>query len=148
MSEADDRAQPDRNDSGSSASAAPEEDVLRAAGHMLGEGRALVRDYLELLAVEGQLAGRSLVLMAALAITLGLVLVSIWIFLNLAGVVWMVESEFMSLFQALLTSAGAHAVVALLIWFAVRHLSRNLVFGGFRKALEHDDSARDGASSS
>ena len=121
---------------------------MRAAGHMLGEGRALVRDYLELLAVEGQLAGRSLVLMVALAVVLGIVLVSTWIFLNLAAVMWLVESEFMSTFQALLAGAGAHVVLALLIWFAVRHLSRNLVFGGFRKTLEHNQSASDGASSS
>ena len=148
MPETDDRSQPDRDRSDSSSAPAPEEETLRAAGHMLGEGRALVQDYLELLAVEGQMAGRSLVLMLALAVVLGLVLVSTWIFLNLAGVMWLVESEFMSTFQALLVSAGAHAVLALLIWFAVRHLSRNLVFGGFRKTLEHNQSASDGASSS
>ncbi len=148
MSETDDRSQPDPDRSDSSSAPAPEEEILRAAGHMLGEGRALVRDYLDLLAVEGQLAGRSLVLMLALAVALGLVLVSTWIFLNLAGVMWLVESEFMNTFQALLISAGAHAALALLIWFAVRHLSRNLVFSGFRKVLEHNGCARDGASSS
>lgn len=117
--------------------------MLRSAGQMLGEGRELLRDYLDLLAVEGQLAGRSLVLMLALAICLAIVLVAAWMFLTLSGVMWLTDLGLLSVVQALLAGAGAHLVLALLIWFSVRRLSRNLVFGGFREALDRqsDDEA-------
>jgi hypothetical protein len=143
MSDPEDRQNSERHRSETGTASPPEEEALRAAGRMLAEGRELARDYLDLLAVEGQLAGRSLVLMLALAIALGIVLVAAWIILNLAGVMWMVESETLSASQALLTSAVAHLVMALLIWLSVRHLSRNLVFGGFRRALHRQGSPDD-----
>ena len=113
--------------------------MLHSAGQMLGEGRALVRDYLDLLAVEGQLAGRSLVLMLALAICLALVLVAAWIFLTLSGAMWLVQREWLTAAQALLTGAGAHVLAGLAIWLWVRRLSGNLVFAGFREAIERDE---------
>jgi len=116
---------------------------LRSAGQALGEGLELGRDYLDLLAVEGQLAGRSLVLMLTLAIVLGVVLVAAWIALNMAGVMWLVERDVLSASQALLGSAVAHLTLAGLAWLSVRHLSRNLVFSGFRQALHRNDSSNE-----
>ncbi len=116
-----------------------EDEMLRCAGQMLGEGRALVQDYLDLLAVEGQLAGRSLVLMLALAICLALVLVAAWIFLTLSGAMWLVQREWLTAAQALLAGAGAHVLAALAIGLWVRRLSGNLVFAGFREAIERDE---------
>lgn len=136
MSETDDRSQADRERDDSASAPAPEEEVLRAAGHMLGEGRELAQDYLDLLAVEGQLAGRSLVLMLALAIVLGVLLVAAWIFLNLAGAMWAVDNDMLGASAAFLLVTAAHVVAALLAWLAVRHLAGNLVFGGFRRALQ------------
>jgi hypothetical protein len=132
MSETEGRSAADQDRAGP----APEEEMLRSAGRMLGEGRELLRDYLDLLAVEGQLAGRSLVLMLALSICLAIVLVAAWIFLTLSGVMWLTDLGLLSVAQALLAGAVAHLVLALLIWFSVRHLSRNLVFGGFRETLD------------
>lgn len=147
MSDAEERTQAGQAHSEHDSAPAPEEEVLRAVGQLLGEGSGLARDYLDLLAVEGQLAGRSLVLMLALAVALGILLVAAWIFLSLAGVAWMVESGTMTGAQAFLASTAAHVLLGLLIWLAVRRLSRNLVFGGFREALNSGKSSGAGSKS-
>jgi hypothetical protein len=147
MSESDDRAMVDQEHSEPDTPPAHEEEMLRAVGQLLGESSGLARDYLDLLAVEGQLAGRSLVLMVALAVALGITLVAAWIFLSLAGSIWLVELDVLTGAQAMLAVTVAHVVLALLIWVVVRRLSRNLVFGGFREALQPDrvSSKNDGA---
>lgn len=116
--------------------APPEQQALAALQALLATGSALGRDYLDLLAVEGRLAGRSLVLMLALGIALGLLLVAAWIFFTLAASALLVDIGWINRWQALLAVAIAHVGLALLAWVVVRRLSGNLVFSGLRSALE------------
>ncbi|MCC5865717.1 MAG: hypothetical protein JJU31_11400 [Wenzhouxiangella sp.] len=114
----------------------PEQQALAALQALFATGSALCQDYLDLLAVEGRLAGRSLVLMLALGIALGLLLVAAWIFFTLAASALLIEIGWLNPWQALLAVAIAHVGLALLAWVAVRRLSDNLVFSGLRSALE------------
>jgi len=109
---------------------------------LFATGSALSRDYLDLLAVEGRLAGRSLVLMLALGIALALLLVATWIFLTLAASALLIDIGWLNPWQALLAVAVAHAGLALLAWLVVRRLSDNLVFSGLRSALDARASER------
>jgi hypothetical protein len=126
---------------------APETQALEALQNLLGNGAGLARDYLDLLAIEGRLAGRSLVLMLALSLVLALLLVSAWLFFGLAASAWLIEQQWLSVWQAMLSAALAHALMAWLAWLAVRRLSNNLGFGAFRKALARTDPAAEAGES-
>jgi hypothetical protein len=115
---------------------APETQALEALGGLLGKSADLVRDYLDLLSIEGRLAGRSLVLMLALGIAVALFLVSGWLLLSLAASAWLIEHEWLTIWQAILASALAQALMGLLAWLVIRRLSNNLGFDGFRAALQ------------
>lgn len=140
MSDSVDQSGPDGSDAGQAEAESPENKALAALRDLIATGSDLTGDYLELLAVEGRLAGRSLVLMLALGITLALLLVGAWIFLGLATTAWLIEVGLLSTWQALLAVALAHIAMALLAWLTVRRLSDNLVFGGLRSALRSQTS--------
>lgn len=117
-------------------SEAPETRALEQLAELIGAGADQARDYLALLAVEGRLAGRSLVLMLALGIVLALLLVSAWLFLNLAAALWLMDQQAWAPWQAVLVAAVAHAALAGLAWLAIRRLSHNLGFAGLRASVE------------
>lgn len=95
----------------------------------------LLRDFLELLAVEGRLAGRSLAAMLMLAVALALLLVSVWLFTVAALGFWLIDSGLLSATVSLLVVAAFNAVLALLAWLFIVRLSRNLMFREFLGAL-------------
>jgi len=119
--------------------ASPANKALAALRELLATGSDLAGDYLELLAVEGRLAGRSLVLMLALGIALALLLVGAWIFLALAATTLLIELGLLRPWLALLAVALAHLAMALLAWLTVRRLSDNLVFSGLRASLRREN---------
>jgi hypothetical protein len=134
MNETGESPEADAATDGSQASA--ETRALAALKALFDSSSGLARDYLDLLAIEGRLAGRSLALILALALALALLLVAGWLFLGLAAAAWLIEHQWLNLWQAMLVTALAQLLMAALTWLVIRRLSNNLVFSGFRAALE------------
>lgn len=126
---------PDEDDSDQAGPTVSEKDVLNRVQAMLHSGSAVANDLMELLATESRLAGRSLGVMLMLAVMMGLLLVSVWLFLVSALGVWMVNAGFLSPVASLLLVAAINAGLALLVWFLFVRLSRNLTFEEFFGAL-------------
>ncbi len=122
----DARAQPDSS---------PESEAVQELRAMLRGLSAIGRDYLELLAVEGRLAGRSLVAMVLLGVVLALLLVSSWFFVAAATGLWFVQTGVLDPPLALLATAGVNILLACLVWLAIRRISRNLEFRGIIESL-------------
>lgn len=128
-------------DSAESASAeakepAPESQVAAELQGMIREGSGMIHDLLKLLAVEGRLAGRSLALMLMLAVLTALFVVTSWVFLAATLALWMVEMAWLSLPASALVLALGNALLGLLVWLWIRHLSANLGFPAFVQATE------------
>ncbi|GEM_PF-3456842 len=102
---------------------------------MIHSSSDMVRDFLELLAVEGRLAGRSLAAMLMLAIVLALLVVATWLFLAVSIALLLIDQGVLSPPMALLATAGANALLALAVWLVIRRLSGNLAFREFIGAV-------------
>jgi hypothetical protein len=120
---------------------APETRALESLAGLIGAGADQLRDYLALLAVEGRLAGRSLVLMLAFGIVLAVLIISVWLFASLAGALWLMDQQAWAAWQAVAVGALAHAVLAGLVWLTIRRLSNNLGFSGLRHSLARKPTA-------
>lgn len=114
---------------------APETQALESLAGLIGAGADQLRDYLDLLAVEGRLAGRSLVLMLALGIVLAILIISVWLFASLAGALWLMDQQGWAAWQAVGVGALGHAVLACLVWLTIQRLSNHLGFSGLRTSL-------------
>lgn len=126
---------PEEDDSDQAGATVSEQDALNRVQAMLHSGSELASDLMELLSTESRLAGRSLGVMLMLAVMMGLLLVSVWLFLMTAAGVWMITAEFLSPVAALLLVAAINAGLALLVWALFVRLSRNLTFEEFFGAL-------------
>jgi hypothetical protein len=98
---------------------------------LLRTGSSLTQDFLELLAIEGRLAGRSLALMVNLAVAMGLLLAGTWLLLGVAVALWLSAQGVAELPAALLMIALGNAVVVLVLWWAIHRVSGNLAFPAF-----------------
>ncbi|MFU8830948.1 MAG: phage holin family protein [Wenzhouxiangella sp.] len=88
----------------------------------------MARDFLELLALEGRLAGRSLALIVGGGLVLALLVPATWTLLNFALGLWLTSAGILSAPLALLLFAIANIVLGILLWLWIRRLSKNLVF--------------------
>ena len=99
---------------------------------LLGEARSLWQqwsglwhDRLQLAALETRQAGRSLVGMLIAGVVAGLLIVSAWLGLISAAVVWLVEIEMMTSL-AILLGVMLNLLLATLLVYFIRHQSRHL----------------------
>jgi hypothetical protein len=87
----------------------------------------MARDFLELLALEGRLAGRSLALILGCGLVLAVLVPATWTLLNFALGLWLVGMGALSAPLALLLFAVANIALGFLLWLYIRRLSKNLV---------------------
>jgi hypothetical protein len=120
----------DRPSKTPSESALTGDDLYREKGgasdllHALG---AFIKESLTLLALEGRLAIVSAIVMVAAGVFAAVLLVSAWLLLLAALAVALVSYGW-PWTGVLVCLAAANAIVALVCWFLIRHLSRNLLF--------------------
>ncbi|MEO8121539.1 MAG: phage holin family protein [Rhodoferax sp.] len=86
---------------------------------------ALVHDRLELAALETQHAGRSLVVMVATGVMVALLIVSAWLGLLSAAILWLVHIGFMTSL-AILLAVVVNLLLAALLYQSIRYQSRHL----------------------
>ncbi len=126
--------------SGSAAPAGLLEDV-KSLWHEL---RAMVHDELTLAALETKLAGRSLVTMIAAGVMVGVLLVSAWLGLMGAAVLWLVSIGVVASI-ALLVVVAANLVFAVILYEVIRRQSRHLQFPATLRSLRPLPSRPDAA---
>lgn len=114
----------------------PETEAVEELKGLAREGSAMVQDFLQLLAVEGRLAGRSLAAMLMLAVALGVLVVCAWTFMAGAAGLWLIEQDILYPSQAMLAIGGLNLVLAVLAWLLIVRLSRNLGFREFLSAIQ------------
>jgi hypothetical protein len=98
---------------------------------LLRTGSSLTQDFLELLAIESRLAGRSLALIVNLAVAMGLLLAGSWLLLSVAAALWLTAQGVAELPATLAIIALGNAIVVIGLWWAIHRLSGNLAFPGF-----------------
>ena len=91
------------------------------------EFRGLVHDRLTLAALETRLAGESLVTMVATGVMVAVLLVSAWLGLMGAVVLWLISIGVMAGI-AMLVAIAANLVFALILYDVIRRQSRHLQF--------------------
>lgn len=121
--------------------------ALEDLQQLLRTGSSLTQDFVDLLAIEGRLAGRSLALMVNLAVAMGLLLAGSWLLLGIAAAVWLTAQGMAELPAALALIALGNAVVVLVLWWAIHRLSGDLAFPGFVTELRALLSRSEGGSS-
>ncbi|HEX5125782.1 MAG TPA: phage holin family protein [Rhodocyclaceae bacterium] len=101
--------------------------------------RRVVRDHLQLAALETRLAGESLVTMIAAGVMVAALLVSTWLVLVAAAVLQLVNSG-VSLSSAMLLAALANLVAALVLYGVIRRRSYYLAFPATLRSLSESSS--------
>jgi Putative Actinobacterial Holin-X, holin superfamily III len=94
----------------------------------------LAHDQLALAALETRLAGKSLVSMIAAGVMVAVLLVSAWLGLMGAAVLWLVSFGVMTSI-AMLLAVAANLVFALILYGVIRRQSRHLQFRGTLRSL-------------
>lgn len=105
----------------------PASGLLNDAESLLNELRGLAHDHLNLATLEVKRAGNSLVTMIAAGIIVAVLLVSAWIGLLGAGILWLTELGLKPLF-AVLVAVGVNFILALILYLVIRHQSDYLRF--------------------
>ena len=108
------------------------------------ELRAMVHDELTLAALETKLAGRSLVTMIAAGVMVGVLLVSAWLGLMGAAVLWLASIGVVASI-ALLFVVAANLVFAVILYEVIRRQSRHLQFPATLRSLRPLPSRLDAA---
>jgi hypothetical protein len=107
--------------------AAPGSGLLNDAESLLNELRGLAHDHLHLAALETKRAGDSLVTMIAAGIIVAVLLVSAWIGLLTAAILWLIGWGLKPVF-AVLIAVGVNFVLAFILYVVIRHQSDYLRF--------------------
>ncbi|MEO8164718.1 MAG: phage holin family protein [Betaproteobacteria bacterium] len=118
-----------------SATAPPGEPGLLDQIVVLGQewfGRA--HDQLTLAALETKLAGRSLVVMIAAGVVMAVLVISAWLGLMAAGILWLVSLE-VAASIAILVAVAANLVGAALLYGLIRRQSHALRFPATLRSL-------------
>ncbi len=98
------------------------------------ELRAMVHDQLTLAALETRLAGRSLVTMIVAGVMVAVLLISAWLGLMGAAVLWLVSIGVMASI-AMLFAVAANLVFAVILHELIRRQSRHLQFPATLRSL-------------
>lgn len=106
-------------------------DNIKGLWHEL---RVLAHDQLTLAALETKLAGKSLVTMIAAGVMVALLLISAWIGLMGAAVLWLVSIEVMAS-VAMLLAVAANLALAAILYVVIRQQSRRLLFPSTLRSL-------------
>lgn len=116
--------------------ATPEEQpgVLQEAQLLWHELRAMAHDQLTLAALEARLAGESLVHMLIAGVVIAVLLISAWLGLMAAGIVWLVSLGVLAP-AAILGAVLAHLIVAAILYAWLRKQSRHLQFPSTLRSL-------------
>lgn len=109
--------------------------VLAELADLAARSGRIGQAYLDLLALEGRLAGRSVVWMGVAAIALAVLLITVWLSLAVALALYLSHSGVMSPPGAALIAGGVNLVLAGICWLVIRRMLRNLTFPEFRAAL-------------
>jgi len=101
------------------------ESLFKDAGALSHELRALVHDQLEIVVLETRLVARTLTRMIALAVGMGLLLVTAW--LGFVGAAVMTLTAYgMGAAAAMVVAATFNLIAALLLYLFLRHQSGSL----------------------
>jgi hypothetical protein len=120
--------------------APPAGGLLDDAQSLLNELRGLAHDHLHLAALEIQRAGDSLVTMIAAGIIVAVLLVSAWIGLLGAAILWLIGLGLKPIF-AMLIAVGVNLVLAFILYVVIRHHSDYLRFPETIRSLRPQASA-------
>jgi len=102
---------------------------------LLGSIWALVDNFLGLVGSEARLAGLTMAAMAAAAMAAMVMLISAWLFLQAAFLLWLVHNG-TSWTTGLVALAAANVCAGLALAAWVKHASRRLSFPATRSALK------------
>jgi hypothetical protein len=108
--------------------------LLEDARLLWQEIRGLAQDQLTLVALETRLAGKSLVTMIAAGVMIAVLLVTAWLGLACAVVLWLVAIG-VAASVAVLLAATANLVLALALYMVARRQSRYLQFPATLRSL-------------
>lgn len=97
--------------------------------------KAMAADIVRLVGVEARLFGHTVLAMIGLAAVMALLLVSSWLFIGAALAVALASLQAFSLTGALLTVALTQLVLAALIFWRLRHITRDLTFRQSRASV-------------
>ncbi len=114
--------------------------LLDDAQSLLNELRGLAHDHLHLAALEIKRAGDSLVTMIAAGIIVAVLLVSAWIGLLGAAILWLIGLGLKPIF-AVLIAVGVNLVLASVLYVVIRHHSDYLRFPETIRSLRPQSSA-------
>jgi hypothetical protein len=126
----------DRTDAPAATGSAPPADsgLLEQVQSLWQALRGLAHDELTLAALETRLAARSLVTMIAAGVMVALLLVSAWLGLAGAVVLWLISIGVTASIAMLLAVAG-NLVFALILYDVIRRQSRHLQFPATLRSL-------------
>ena len=126
----------DRKAEPAATSSAPPGDagLLEQAKSLWYELRGLVHDQLTLAALETKLAGKSLVTMIAAGVMIAVLLISAWLGLVGAVVLWLIGIGVVASISMLLAVA-ANLVLAVILYGVIRRQSRHLQFPATLRSL-------------
>lgn len=113
------------NDTKSSQSAVTDTDAVRDILRML---KSMTADLARLLALEAKLFGHTILAMIGLTIMITLFLVGGWLYAGAALAKALANLQFFNLTGALLTVALAHLALAVLGYWRLRYITRDLTF--------------------
>ena len=108
--------------------------LLEQAKSLWYELRSLVHDQLTLAALETKLAGKSLVTMIAAGVMIAVLLISAWLGLVGAVVLWLIGIGVVASI-AMLLAVAANLVFAVILYDVIRRQSRHLQFPATLRSL-------------
>ena len=126
----------DRKDGPAATGSAPPGDagLLEEAKSLWHELRGLAHDQLTLAVLETKLAGNSLVTMIAAGVMVAVLLISAWMGLVGAGVLWLISIGVVASI-AMLLAVAANLVFAVILYDLIRRKSRDLQFPATLRSL-------------
>jgi uncharacterized membrane protein YqjE len=108
--------------------------LLQDVRFLWHELRSMVHDQLTLAALETRLAGESLVQMLIAGVLIAVLLISAWLGLMAAGIVWLVSLGFVAAL-AILGAVAANLLAAGILYTFLRRRSRHLQFPSTLRSL-------------
>jgi len=97
--------------------------------------KSLSADMVRLVVLEARLFGHTALAMIGLTVVMALLLVSSWLLIGAALVMALASLQAFSLTGALLTVALAHLVLAALVFWRLRYITRDLTFRESRASV-------------
>ena len=118
-----------------------EPDLIATAGQLLQAVRSAIDQTFRLVAQEARLAAVSLAGIIVLGVFVGVAVVAAWLLVAGAGVVWTVQAG-LGWVPALLFCAIFNIGLAVVAWFGIRWLSRNLLFRASRRCVTGEEGGK------